>query len=216
MATFSLPSVLLLLSVPLLYAAMLITPSRAFIRGLAAARDPGARVTPQSPWYFFDPVFRRRVRIWRWLLPTSLILFSIGFFAALDGFNGILIITITSIGMFASILLAQAVLIFWAHLLWAPRCKKSWSLSLLTLITGLPLLLAMTLTFSLLSELEPFQRLLTHEFTELTPSPSGGEGIGTVYHVALYPFLILPIACGFAYYWWRRIHRDDRWFRLDS
>lgn len=55
-----LPMVLLL---PLLICAIFVHPfSKAFIAGIASARDPEHRLTPQSPWYFFDLCWQRVMR----------------------------------------------------------------------------------------------------------------------------------------------------------
>lgn len=50
----------MLLICPLLICALFVYPfSRAFIAGVESARDPGHQLTPQSPWYFFDPYCRK-------------------------------------------------------------------------------------------------------------------------------------------------------------
>ena len=47
---------------------------RAYLDGIAAARDPSNRVAPRPGWYFFDAVVRRRLR--RWLLIWSALLLA--------------------------------------------------------------------------------------------------------------------------------------------
>jgi len=44
--------------------------SRALFFGLCSARDPSHRAAPRSPWFFFFPVFRRRLSYWPvvWIL----------------------------------------------------------------------------------------------------------------------------------------------------
>lgn len=51
--------------------------SRAVLDGIASARDDNHRATPQSPWYFFDLIYRERMQGFRlkfilWMLLGSI------------------------------------------------------------------------------------------------------------------------------------------------
>jgi len=58
--SYSIIAYLVFLPLMMVFIAWPVYPlSKAFLAGVASVRDPSHRVTPQSPWYFFDPHWQK-------------------------------------------------------------------------------------------------------------------------------------------------------------
>ena len=167
----------------------------AFLAGIASARDPGHRLTPRSPWFFFDRVVKRRLRWW-WVV-WGFVLLGI-FFPAL-ALRGRMALPLEFSFVYAMFAAGRWFLTVTACVFWAPRCERFWMLVFLTLLStdisrGLFLCCALKVSDSVFvpGQHAPYLSLVMY---------------GT--------FTIIPcflFAVG-AWLWARR--KDERWFRFE-
>lgn len=118
---------------------------RAYLDGIAAARDPSNRVTPQSGWYFFDAMVRRRLRrwlvIWTTLLLASLSILTLireFYFWDLWGSDISLGLRLAASGVLTELFMALGLMLWAAIVILAPRVKSLWALMTLALISAFP------------------------------------------------------------------------------
>lgn len=104
---------------------------RVFSNGIAAARDQMRASAAGSPWKAFDAVLRPRLG--RWLVLW------IGYFVVLEL---CLLVAVGGMYLTTSIVGTGQILgMIAACFLWAPRCRKLWTLVLLTALTSVPALI---------------------------------------------------------------------------
>ena len=177
----------------------------ALLDGLRAARAPQARAAPQSPWSFFMPAFRRRLRLWKWIWPIVaigvylfLLLKSMDQLPTSFEFEGVVFQSdslhfhlINAAMIFAFISLPWWIVAA-GPLFWAPRCETFRTLFIDTLIVEV---FAVLLLFYL-------PGLLTWDWEfEMAP----------IFAMMAYHVLFASV---FLFVLWRVRRLGPRWFRF--
>ena len=199
---------------PLCFSFIFIIPmGKAFLVGIASARDPGHRVTLLDAWFFFDRGARRKMRL-SWALFTIVVggLFALLYY--LNSTEG----TMFHRGLSPAIALVDSsqapamlggfwLMVFIACLFWAPRCAKLWTLTILNSLTAL-------LMYALLMAVESvtLPTAVTRVVTTLEMQ-NGGRSTYSFSLLPLYNVALLTVACVLA---WRVIRRrGEGWFRFE-
>lgn len=196
----------LFLSIPVVAAWLLTFPlGSAYLEGIRSARDPSHRLTPRSPWFFFDRRVAARLRVWRWLwagsyvfalaLPALLVFVDPDFWA-----NGLTLEMFGICVMYADVGLSTGLLVYTGLLLLAPRFEALRWLMVACLVISLfvlsPILFAASLVF-----LRAFSNAHPEALRIFT------------FGFALFPVQVLVLALALRF--WARA-RGDQWFRIET
>lgn len=192
------------LSLPVIAGWLLMMPlGGAYLEGLRSARDPSHRLTPRSPWFFFDRTVRRRIESWRWIwtaayllalpLPFLLVLVEPEFWS-----GGLSVEKIGICVMVADIGLSTGLLTYTGFLLLAPRFNELRWLMLTCLGASLfvlsPILFAASIVI-----LRALSDIHAHALRIFT------------FGFAFFPAQVLVLALALRF--WARA-RGDHWFRI--
>lgn len=124
----------ILYSVPFGIIAVFVYPmSRAFLDGMASARHEAHRMTLETPWYFFDPPWRREVTVCgprACLCAFAMVMFQLfPFYTGLvAGRDETLYMTYTALGAVTVFISASILAVGFCFML-APRFASSWALT---------------------------------------------------------------------------------------
>lgn len=179
--------------------------ARAFLRGIAAASDPEHRVTPTSAWDFFHLGLRDAVKLWA-LFSAGVLCVLLGliiYFEASEPFSPMQFVNHIRL---ASSFLSLSLIYSTAAFLWAPRCKRTWTLSALIIATAIPLnVLASLIVGFALFPLLP-EGVTGYAFTNTLGNPSVNE------YTPLYVLALSAVSFMGVLRWARS--RGESWFRF--
>lgn len=186
--------------------------SRAFLDGIASARDPMHRLIPDtSPWVFFKRKLYRHLRIW---IPIWLLVLVWVFFTMLyDARRSFMLQPSQTIPIISDILLGFShmglVLSTWFLILaavsfLAPKCERTWTLVSLGFISAV---ISVSVLWRSVTILLP-RSMMTVSF-DAGQNTRWGIDISTSYLAAV--CFLIPIG---AWLWIRR--QNEKWFRFEE
>lgn len=182
--------------------------ARAFLAGLASAREPVHRVTPENPRVFFQRAFWKRAKYLPIVLAVALcIAFCLGYFPAVRSNLPVGFALILGIDL-VSLLLIILLTIVAVALLIAPRCDLSWPIATLGTLLGA--------AWAFCGLLIP-GNLIPRSWHTVTFESHSETGAVMRSNTSILPLYVLLLAClvtGLVW-WWAR-SRGDKWYRFDS